>query len=75
MSGFERLRDLDPKTGMERRPKTVKNCPVKGCDWFMVTSYYVGGPNRTQAVSNEDQQRAAGEHMKVHIPPPKKIFV
>lgn len=61
-------------TGLECRPKAVKACPHEGCDWFLVTEWFVGSPDRVKKVPQDAQEASAGEHMKVHYPKPKEYF-
>lgn len=74
MAGYEKLRDIDPVTGLEMRPRTMRHCPQSGCDWYLVTSHFIGGPHRVREVSQAEQQRVAGLHMREHFPPPKTYF-
>ena len=38
----------------ERRPHLMRPCPLReqdGCDWMQVTSWFVGGPDTTEEIS------------------------
>lgn len=58
----------------ERRPKAYKSCPVDGCDWRLVTEWFDGSPDNIVVVSMIEQQRIAGEHMRVHFTPERTYF-
>lgn len=75
VSGFQRARNIDAASGLELRPRTVRHCPQPGCDWYLVTSYFVGGPDRVRVVPKAEQQAQAGLHMREHFPPPRTFFV
>lgn len=54
---------------MERRPHLKRACPLKdqkNCDWEQVTSWYVGGPNRTVAVPQARLTEEAELHLEAH---------
>jgi hypothetical protein len=54
----------------ERRPHLQRNCPVKGCDWKQVTSWFVGGPHRIETVSMKTLELQATAHLlQVHSVP------
>ena len=50
----------------ERRPARYKKCAVPDCEWRLVTAEFVGSPDTVVEVPWEEQQRRAGEHMRVH---------
>lgn len=61
----------------ERRPHMRKPCPVKGCDWFLVTSWFIGGPMNHVPVSAKVQELQVVTHMVTehgHSGPLSKIF-
>ncbi len=61
----------------ERRPHLRKKCPFPGCGWYLVTSWYIGGPARTMPVPVKAQERQVYMHMvreHGHFGPPAKIF-
>lgn len=63
---------------VERKPHLIKYCPLArqaGCDWTIVTSWFVGGPDTTEAVSMLTQQFQTEAHlMEVHYPVARQYF-
>lgn len=60
---------------VERRPHLIRVCPVPGCDWMQVTSWFVGGPDVTEAVSDVVLRAQAEAHLiSVHYPIPRTYF-
>lgn len=54
-----------------------KDCPVKGCDWKLITSEFVGGPHNIVPVPDKVQELRVNTHMiqvHDHSGPPSKIF-
>jgi hypothetical protein len=73
MSNIER-RDV------ERRPHLQRPCPFRlqeGCGWMQTTSWFVGGPDITQPVSELTLRMEAEAHfLKVHPgQAPRRIFI
>lgn len=62
---------------IERRPHLQRACPFPGCDWIQTTSWYVGGPDRKQAVSGTALMTEAEAHfLHAHLgQTPPKIYV
>lgn len=49
----------------ERRPHLRRPCPLQqqdGCDWWQVTSWFVGGPDTTAEVSEGYLRMEAEAH-------------
>lgn len=59
----------------EKRIKAYKPCVVEGCDWRLVTEWFVDGPDKTRSVSMTEQQLAAGLHMRLHYKPERTTFI
>lgn len=60
----------------ERRPHLRRPCPLQkdGCDWWQVTSWFVGGPDNTRAVDDMFLRMEAEAHLtSVHYTLPKTI--
>ena len=62
----------------ERRPHLRRPCPLHeeaGCDWWQVTSWFMGGPDTTQEVDPLFLRIEAEEHLtSVHYPVAKQYF-
>lgn len=58
----------------ERRVKAYKKCPIEDCDWQLITEWFDGSPDKVLKVSQADQERAAGLHMKSHYTPERTYF-
>ena len=62
---------------VERRPHKFKRCVYPGCDWKLVTSWFVGGPHTTVPVSDKVQELNMTTHLVTvhgHSGAPAKIF-
>lgn len=57
----------------ERRPHRLRQCPVKGCDWVQVTSWWIT-PVLTQSVDPKTLERDALDHLLTHSAPLKTII-
>lgn len=54
----------------ERRPHLTRPCPLHTshhCDWVQVTSWYVGGPNKTVPVPEKKLRHDAELHLESHF--------
>lgn len=64
--------------GPERRPHLRRPCPLReqdGCDWWQVTSWFVGSPDTTEAVSPWRLRAEAEQHLlTVHYRVSPTIF-
>lgn len=61
----------------ERRPHLKRFCPLakeKGCDWYQVTSWYVGSPLVTQAADPALLEDEARLHLESHYGLVRKYF-
>jgi hypothetical protein len=62
----------------ERRPHLTVPCPLReqeGCDWVQVISWFVGGPDTTEAVSPTFRRMEAEAHlMERHFHVSPQIF-
>jgi len=47
----------------ERRPHMFKSCVFPECDWRVTTSWFVGGPYRTQKVPDKDLEKQIIKHL------------
>lgn len=62
-------------SGPERRPHLRRPCPLREqeqCDWWQVTSWFVGGPDVTEPVSAMYLRAEAEAHLMqrhFHISP------
>ena len=62
-------------SGVERRPHLRRPCPVPGCDWWQTTSWFVGGPDVTEPVSDMFLRMEAESHLlSAHYSIPKQYF-
>jgi hypothetical protein len=60
---------------VERRPHLQRFCPIPGCDWVQVTSWFVGGPDVTEPVPPMYLRLEAEEHLlSAHYRPSPHIF-
>lgn len=65
------MRDTAP----ERRHHLRRACPVPGCDWVQVTSWFVGGPDTTHAINDTYLRVEAEAHItSAHYHVPKQYF-
>lgn len=57
----------------ERRPHLRRPCPLReshGCDWWQVTSWFVGSPEVTETISDTALRIEAEAHlMAAHFTP------
>jgi hypothetical protein len=64
---------------IERRPHLQRACPFReqaGCDWIQTTSWFMGGPDLTQAVDPLFLRAEAEAHfMNAHFRIPAQYFV
>ena len=58
----------------EKRVKAYKTCPMEGCDWQLITEWFDGSPDKILKVTQEQQEIAAGLHMKSHYKPERTYF-
>lgn len=58
----------------ERRPHLTRRCPVPGCDWVQVISWFVGGPDVTERPSDAFLRMEAEAHLVNHFAPDRTIF-
>lgn len=72
-------RNLWFMANIERRPHLRRPCPLQEthhCDWWQVTSWFVGGPDRTEAVSDVYLRLEAEAHLTAHFTgTPGRIFL
>ncbi|AKJ71667.1 hypothetical protein SPI1_4 [Skermania phage SPI1] len=59
----------------ERRPRLIRACPVPGCDWVQVTSWYIGGPGTVEDVAPAYLRIQAEDHMRGHAGPRRPTIV
>lgn len=60
----------------ERRPHLTRQCPVPGCDWIQVISWFVGGPDTTERVGDMRLRIEAEAHLlNAHFTPEKSIII
>ena len=57
----------------EKRPHRIRHCPVGGCDWTQVTSWWLT-PTLHSAVDNATLEREATAHILTHAAPIRTII-
>lgn len=63
------------RNGVERRTHLRRACPVAGCEWWQTISWYVGGPDTTEAVPEAFLRMEAEAHLtSAHYQLPPTIF-
>lgn len=59
----------------ERRPARKTKCAFDGCDWWVTTAEFVGGPHFVQERSKDDVMAEAQRHMeRAHFGKTKQVF-